>query len=146
MLATGGGATGHIDHALFQVTANGSGRAVLAEPFTHPADAPPTPGTAPGAMSVLSASSAVLVDYTAAIAPGENTKLAVIQPDGSVVRPDAALPEMNQPLGASFASAQVGWVVGIKPAPATEGSGPGPGLVEATSDGGRTWTIQYRTG
>lgn len=45
------------------------------------------------------------------------------------------------PGGASYVTAQKGWVVGS----VLSVDDPDPGLIIATTDGGRTWQTQFRT-
>jgi photosystem II stability/assembly factor-like uncharacterized protein len=145
VLATDGGAAGHIAHALYWVAVGQPPRVALVESFTHPVAGPASPTTYPGPLSAVSAANAVMAGFTPAFLPGQAARLAVVVDDGLTLRPPGApIPELLQPTGASFASVDVGWVVGEVP-----GSGiaprQGPGVVAATTDGGRTWVIQYRT-
>ena len=141
VLATGGGAAGHVAHAVYRVPVGGPAVAVFAESNTHPVDAPADHGTYPGPLSVIGPSAAVMAGFTPALSPGKAAILTVAVDSGRTISPATApVPEIVQPTGASFSSPDAGWVVGELP-----GQGVRPGLIARTTDGGRTWTVQYRT-
>jgi hypothetical protein len=48
---------------------------------------------------------------------------------------------LTQPLGVAFVSSSQGWVIGTDQ---TQPGQQGDYVIEATSDGGRTWTRQYQ--
>lgn len=145
LLATDGAATGHQAHAVYRVPVDGPAVAVFAESFTHPVDAPGDHGTYPGPLTVVGPSAAVMAGFTPALSPGQAAFLTVAVDSGRTIRPATApVPELLQPSGASFASVDVGWVVGATPGTGSV-AGPGTGVIARTNDGGRSWTVQYRT-
>ena len=145
VVATDGAALGHVAHALYRVPTGGPAQAVMADEYTHPVDAPTSQSTYPGPLSAVGPSTAVVAGFTPAFLPGQSAFLTVRTAAGRTIRPRGSpIPEVQRANGASFASADAGWVVGDVPGP---GNAPrqGPGLIVRTIDGGRTWAVQYRT-
>jgi hypothetical protein len=60
-----------------------------------------------------------------------------------VVRLDGDAGGLTRPFGAAFISARPGWVIGE--GQVTTGNGNwGEAVIQATADGGQTWTRQYQ--
>jgi len=57
---------------------------------------------------------------------------------GTVLNSEGDIPAINEPLAAAFLSPSQGWVAGENLKARTFS-------IEATTDGGRTWTTQYTT-
>jgi photosystem II stability/assembly factor-like uncharacterized protein len=104
------------------------------------ANAPPGtsgPGSTPGPFSVIDEHTAAFVGFTG---PVENpTSIMTVADDGRVRAPVYRVldgpPQQAAPASLSFASRDRGWLV--------DGYIVGSHIL-ATTDGGRTWTVQYR--
>jgi photosystem II stability/assembly factor-like uncharacterized protein len=136
-----GVALGHAPYLAYATAGGGHWRAVLEEtmiesslrPAVHAAAGA---GSEPGPFSVIGADSAVFVGYTP---PANGYGAAPVQlasAGGATVTSLGTVGAINEPLGAAFLTPSQGWVVG-------ENLKAGTFQVEATSDGGRSWTTQY---
>jgi photosystem II stability/assembly factor-like uncharacterized protein len=130
-------AAGSDGYAAYRCPPSGACRVVV-QNFLE--SAPPDtggPGTTPGPMSVIDEHAAAFVGFTG---PVENpTSVMVVSDDGRarspVYRVVDGRPMQATPQSVSFVSSDRGWLV--------------DGVIEeshilATTDGGRTWTVQYR--
>jgi photosystem II stability/assembly factor-like uncharacterized protein len=144
---TGGAAAGNSPWAVFAST-TGTG-ATLLQADMYPGGgypAPPqTPGSYPGAVSVIGSGLAAVTGFTPAAPPPETTKVEVLNASGQQVEPARPVAGIGQPWGLAFLSATDGWVVGY----GTTASGAPDttvGVIEHTTNGGSTWTVQDRIG
>jgi len=96
-----------------------------------------TPGSFPGVASVVSADAAAVTGYTPNREPGSQTSVQVMTADGSEIEGTHVVPEMGRPTGLAFLSRRVGWIVGTDASSTSDA-----GLIEHTTNGGSTWTIQ----
>lgn len=96
-----------------------------------------TPGSFPGVASVVSATAAAVTGYTPNREPGSQTAVQVMKADGSEIEGTHVVPEMGQPTGLAFLSHRAGWIVGTDASSSSDA-----GLVEHTTNGGSTWSIQ----
>ncbi len=145
VVATDGAATGHQAYALYRVPAGGPATPILAESFTQPVDAAPSQTSYPGPLSAISPSAVVMAGFTPGYDPGRAALLTVVVDDGHTIRPPGTpVPDIEEANGASFSSPDAGWVVGDVPGPANAAR-QRSGRVIRTTDGGKTWAIQYRT-
>ena len=141
LLLGSGVAMGHAPYLAYATAGGGRWRAVLEEtmiesslrPAVHAAAGA---GSEPGPFSVIGAGSAVFVGYTP---PANGYGAAPVQlasAGGATVTSLGTVGAINEPLGAAFLTPARGWVVG-------ENLKANTFEVEATSDGGRSWTTQY---
>ena len=98
------------------------------------------PGSYPGPFSAISPDSAMFVGWTPPI--GYGLASLDIVTDGSTNSQPVDVGGVTCPFGAAFTSLARGWVVGQDQ---TEPGKLGSYVIEATTDGGRTWTRQYAT-
>jgi hypothetical protein len=101
---------------------------------------PDGPGSYPGPFSVVDASEAVFLGSTPPIGNGLVSMVVVTGAGRWLSRP-VKLPDMTTPLSAAFISTERGWVVGENVAGTT--TPVATYVIEATMDGGRTWSRQY---
>jgi hypothetical protein len=112
--------------------------------FPHPgvAVSAQSPGPYPAALSALSASAAVYIDYCAPCGYGTGP-WDLVTADGAALARKGNVGDLNQPVTASFLSPAVGWVVGTY----IDNRDPSRPIrywrVVSTSDGGRTWRVDY---
>jgi hypothetical protein len=115
--------------------------------FPHPGvDVPAeSPGSYAGALSVLSASAAVYIDYCPACGYG-TAPWDLATSDGASLAREGNVGDLNQPVAASFLTPASGWVIGF----VTDYRSPSRprrySRIVATSDGARTWQIDYTAG
>ncbi len=119
-------------HALFEETYTES--AIM--PEVH---APAGPGSYPGPFSAISADAAAFVGSDPSVGYGA-APLEMVAGGGGTRRKVSG---MTQAYGVAFISASRGWVVGTDRTTARRN---GTYVIEATADGGLTWTRQYQTG
>lgn len=136
-----GVAMGHAPYLAYASAGGGHWRAVLEEtmiesslrPAVHAAAGA---GSEPGPFSVIGADSAVFVGYTPPAGGYGAAPVQLASAGGASVASLGTVGAINEPLGAAFLTRAQGWVVGANLQANTF-------QVEATSDGGRSWTTQY---
>ncbi|HEX8005677.1 MAG TPA: hypothetical protein VF482_04525, partial [Trebonia sp.] len=104
--------------------------------------APQGPGSYPGPFSAISPDSAAFVGWIPPEGLGA-APLEMVTGGGAGHSMRGNVGGVTQAYGVAFVSATQGWVIG------TDQTGPskrGDYVIEATSDGGRTWTRQYAAG
>jgi photosystem II stability/assembly factor-like uncharacterized protein len=129
----------HAPYLAYATTQGISWRGVMEEPMLESALRPQVrlsagPGSEPGPFSVISPSAAAFVGYTPP-ANGYGAAPVALVSEGTV-KSAGDVGAINQPLGAAFLTPAQGWVVGENLKSDTFD-------VEATTNGGRTWTTQY---
>lgn len=144
-VTTGGAAAGNSPWAL---AAGVGGRAISvlqADMFEGaPLDTPVTPGSYPGPVSVIGSGAFAAAGWTPAASAPEMAKVEVLQTNGTVLQPARGVPGLGDPTGLAFLSARQGWVVGVA---ASGGSLEFTrGVIERTTDGGASWTLQDTVG
>jgi photosystem II stability/assembly factor-like uncharacterized protein len=146
LLESRGGALSHSAHVAYRSGDGGATwRALFVEGYTNVdklAAPETTPGSYPGPFSVVGPSEAVFVGWTP---PVDNpTATMTVTQNGQKLGEVRTVPlaQLN-PSGASFVSLERGWLVGTVDGTGAIGA-TGARVILATSDGGRTWTTQYR--
>jgi photosystem II stability/assembly factor-like uncharacterized protein len=103
-----------------------------------------SPGSDAGPFSAIDAASAVFVDWCSACGPG-TAPWDIATNSGATLTKKGNVGSITQPQAASFLSPEVGWVAGsesVFPTSAT-GTPKSQERIVATTDGGRTWHVQY---
>ena len=119
--------------------------AIFAEQyFPHPGvtTTAGSPSAYAGPFSALSPSAAVFVDWCDACGYG-TAPWDVATRSGAVLTKEGDVGSVTQPTAASFLSAQAGWVAGSAVEAGTAGKTRVQQRIVATSDGGRSWRLQY---
>ena len=131
------GAGGHISYAGYRCRQDGACALVIRNNF-YPPVVPGTdgPGASPGPFSVIDDHTAVFTGYTSALQ--EPMSMVLLSDDGrtrgpALVVPDGP-PEQATPAAVSFTSRERGWIVDTLN---------GAAHIIATTNGGRTWSVQY---
>ena len=103
-----------------------------------------SPSVYAGPFSALSPTSAVFVDWCDACGYG-TAPWDVATSSGTVLTKQGTVGSVSQATAASFLSAQAGWVTGsfTQAQSGTAGKTRVQQRIVATSDGGRTWRVQY---
>ncbi|HEX4091522.1 MAG TPA: hypothetical protein VHZ33_22645 [Trebonia sp.] len=135
-----------MEHAPYLAYASQDGRewhGVLEQQYTESAlrpglKLPEGPGSYPGPFSVINPGSAAFVGYTPPLGYGA-APVMMASNNGYDLANDGDVAAINEPFAASFLSQGQGWVVG-------ENLHTNAFDIEATSDGGHTWTTQYTVG
>ena len=134
-----GAATTHSPYVAFATRDGRSWHPVLEETFTESGimpevHAPDGPGTYPGPFSAVSGETAIFVGFSPApaVAP-----MDIATDNGSKLNSSRNVTGIYEPTGVAFVSEDRGWVIGVSIPP---GNG---SVIEATSNGGRTWTRQW---
>jgi len=138
-----GAATGHAPYLAYASQDGRQWHGVLEEQFTESAlrpgvKLPEGPGSYPGPISAISASTAVFVGYTPPLGYGA-APVMLASDNGRALTKEGDVGTIDEPLAAAFLSQDQGWVVG-------ENLKTNAYSVEATSDAGRSWTTQYTVG
>jgi len=115
-------------HVLFEESYIESG----ARPEVH---APAGPGTYPGPFSAISPDAAAFVGFSPPVGYGV-APLELVTGSGASLTKAGDVGGISQAYGAAFISTAQGWVVG-------KNLQTGDYAIEATADGGHTWTRQY---
>jgi photosystem II stability/assembly factor-like uncharacterized protein len=105
-----------------------------ARPQVH---APAGPGSYPGPFSAISPDAAAFVGFSPPVGYGV-APLELVTAGGASLSRAGNVGGISQAYGAAFISTAQGWVVG-------KNLQTGDYAIEATADGGRTWTSQYLT-
>jgi photosystem II stability/assembly factor-like uncharacterized protein len=108
-------------------------------PGTKPAAE--APGSYAGPYSALSPSAAVFVDFCVACGYG-TAPWDVATDSGATLVREGNVGEVNDPQAASFLSPALGWVAGLAYASETASAKDQERIV-ATTDGGRTWHVEW---
>jgi photosystem II stability/assembly factor-like uncharacterized protein len=138
-----GAATGHAPYLAYASQDGHAWHGVLEEQFTETAlrpgvKLPEGPGSYPGPVSAIDPGTAVFVGYTPPLGYGE-APVMLASDNGFALTKEGDVAAINEPLAAAFLSRDQGWVVG-------ENLHTNAFDIEATSDGGRSWTTEYTTG
>ncbi len=130
-------------HVGYHATQAGA-TALFAEQYFQ-AGAQPTakaPGSAAGPFSAISADSAAFVDSCSACGYG-TAPWDLAGHGGATLSPQGNVGGITEPQAASFTSQQDGWVAGFDGQWNAAGKSRGQQRIVATSDGGRSWHVQY---
>jgi hypothetical protein len=95
------------------------------------------PGSYPGPVSAISASTAVFVDWCPACGLG-TAPWAIATGGGSALAAKGNVTGITEPSAASFLTPLLGWVVGIELRGSTSVA-----RIVRTGNGGRSWQVQY---
>ena len=137
-----GAAMSQEPHIGYHADASGA-TGVFAEQY-FPGPNPPgrAPGSYAGPFSALSPSAAVFIDYCPACGPG-TAPWDVATGSGVTLTVKGNVGKINDPQAASFLSAQAGWVAGTATEFTDTGKARSQQRIVATTDGGRTWQLEY---
>lgn len=135
-----GAALGHSPYLAYTIHDTHTARALFEEAYIESAarpavHAPDGPGSYPGPFSAIGADTAVFVGFDPAVGYGT---ASVLTANGSGLTRAGNVTGISQPYGVAFASDTQGWVVG-------KNLRTGQNSIEATTNGGHTWTSQYQT-
>jgi photosystem II stability/assembly factor-like uncharacterized protein len=138
-----GAAMMHVPYLAYATAQGSEWHGVMEEPVLESALRPALhlaagPGSEPGPFSVISPQAAVFIGYTPPANGWGAAPVALVTGGGTALRQAGNVAGINRPLAAAFLSQSQGWVVG-------ENLRTNRFLVEATGDGGRSWTTQYTT-
>jgi len=103
-----------------------------------------SPGSVAGPFSAIDAASAAFIDWCSACGAG-TAPWDIATNSGSTLTKKGNVGAITQPQAASFLSPEVGWVAGsdsVFPTSA-KGTPKSQERIVATTDGGRTWHVQY---
>jgi hypothetical protein len=126
--------------------ANAAGAtAIFAEQY-FPGPNPPgrAPGSYSGPFSAISSAAAVFVDYCPACGFG-TAPWDVATGSGATLTVKGNVGQITEPHAASFLSTQAGWVAGTATQYTSTGKARAQERIVATTDGGRTWQVEYAT-
>ena len=139
-----GAAMSQAPHIGYHADAAGA-TGIFAEQY-FPGPNPPgrAPGSYPGPFSAVSPSAAVFIDFCPACGPG-TAPWDVATGSGAALTVKGNVGQVNVPQAASFLSAQAGWVAGTAREFTDHGKSRDQQRIVATTDGGRTWHVQYAT-
>ncbi len=143
-----GAGLGHVPQIGYH-TSGGTWRPIFAEQyFPHPSVRvrAESPSSYPGPFSAISPSEAVFVGWCPVCAPASKSPeqrpapVDIALDGGARLIRGRSVAGLTRATGAAFLSVTDGWVVGMaRPGGATS-------LIVHTSDGGRTWQVQYTMG
>jgi photosystem II stability/assembly factor-like uncharacterized protein len=133
----------HSPYLAYATRDGSSWRGVMEEPMLEASLRPtlhlrPGPGSEPGPFSAISPDAAAFVGYTPPANGWGAAPLTLAGNGGGTLSTPGNIAAINEPLGAAFLSADQGWVVG-------ENLKTNTFAIEATTDGGHTWTTEYTT-
>jgi photosystem II stability/assembly factor-like uncharacterized protein len=122
-----------------------SAAAIFAEPYfqspgTGPAAA--APGSYAGPFSAVDSADAVFIDSCSACGYG-TAPWDVASRSGATLTKEGNVGAITSPEAASFLSAKTGWVAGTDTVYQASGKSRAQERIVATTDGGRTWRVQY---
>jgi len=134
-----GAALGHSPYLAYALQNAHTARPLFEEAYIESAarpqvHAPDGPGSYPGPFSAISPDAAVFVGFDPAVGYGA---AAVMTVTGSSLSRQGDVSGISQAYGVAFVSDTQGWVVG-------ENARTGEYSIEATNDGGHTWTREYQ--
>lgn len=140
MFLGSGAALGHAPYLAYGTQNAATMHALFEEAYIESAirpqvHAPDGPGSYPGPFSAISPDAAVFVGFDPAVGYGAAPLMTVA---GGGLHAQGDVSGISQAYGAAFVSATQGWVVG-------KNLQSGNYAIEATTDGGHTWTRQYQT-
>ena len=141
-----GAALSHAPYIAFATQDARGWRALFEETYTESAimpevHAPAGPGSYPGPFSAISPDVAAFVGWDPSVGYGA-APLEMVAGGGADHGPRRNVGGMTQAYGVAFISTTLGWVVGTDQTVAGQY---GKYVVEATTDGGLTWTRQFQT-
>jgi photosystem II stability/assembly factor-like uncharacterized protein len=140
-----GAALSHAPYIAFATQDARSWHPLFEETYTESAimpevHAPAGPGTYPGPFSAISPDTAAFVGWDPPVGYGA-APLQMVSGGGADRSMRGDVGGTTQAYGLAFTSASDGWVVGTSQAAGQRASY----VIEATTDGGLTWTRQYQT-
>jgi hypothetical protein len=118
---------------------------IFAEQYFHTPGTPPAaqaPGSYAGPFSALSPSAAVFIDWCTACGLG-TAPWDVATNSGATLTREGNVGMITDPEAASFLSSAAGWVAGSDNEWNAAGSSRAQQRIVATTDGGRTWHVEY---
>lgn len=140
-----GAAMSQMPHIGYHAGPAGAAPIFAEQYFPHPGVdvSAESPGSYVGPLSALSASTAVYIDFCTACGYG-TAPWDLVTGGGAVLARRGNVGDLNQPIAASFVSPALGWVIGFKTDYRSRPSR--HARIVATSDGGRTWRVEYSAG
>jgi hypothetical protein len=102
----------------------------------------PSPGSDPGPFSVIDSSAAAFIDACTACGPG-TAPWDLATRSGAALTQEGNVAQITAPQAASFVSRQDGWVAGYASEWNAKEKSRGQQRIVATTNGGRTWHVQY---
>lgn len=137
-----GAAMSQEPHIGYHADASGA-TGIFAEQY-FPGPNPPgrAPGSYAGPFSALSPSAAVFIDSCPACGPG-TAPWDIATGSGATLTVKGNVGKITEPQAASFLSAQAGWVAGTATEFTDTGKARSQQRIVATTDGGRTWQLEY---
>jgi photosystem II stability/assembly factor-like uncharacterized protein len=139
-----GSAMNQQPHVGFHADQRGA-TAIFAEQYFENAGGAPkaqSPGSIAGPFSALSPTAAVFIDWCSACGYG-TVPWDVATGSGAALSKEGNIAGITAPEAASFLSAQDGWVAGVAATYPAAGSPRHQQRIVATTDGGKTWHLQY---
>jgi hypothetical protein len=141
-----GAAMSQDPHVGFHADQSGA-TAIFAEQYFQSQGAKPTaesPGSDAGPFSAINAGAAAFVDWCSACGYG-TAPWDIAASSGATLAKKGNVGAITYPQSASFASAEAGWVAGTETVYPAAGTGKPKSQerIVATTDGGRTWHVQY---
>jgi photosystem II stability/assembly factor-like uncharacterized protein len=142
-----GAAMGHAPYIAYATQNARDWHVLFEEAYTESAimpevHAPDGPGSYPGPFSAVSQDTAAFIGWIPSRGLGA-APLEMVTGGGASRAMRGDVGGITEAYGAAFVSADQGWVIGTDQTAAGKRGGY---AIEATSDGGRTWTRQYATG
>jgi photosystem II stability/assembly factor-like uncharacterized protein len=101
-----------------------------------------SPGSDAGPFSAIDSATAVFIDWCSACGAG-TAPWDLVSKSGAVLGKMGNVGSITQPQAASFQSAKVGWVAGSYSVLSATSTGKTQQRIVATTDGGRTWHVQW---
>jgi hypothetical protein len=139
-----GAAASQMPHVGYHAGPAGAAPIFAEQYFPHPGAnvSAPSPSAYPGALSALSASAAVYVDWCPACGYGTGP-WDLATGNGAALAREGNVGDLNEPEAASFLTPSLGWVVGSAIDSRDPARPHGYWRVVATSDAGRAWRVDY---
>lgn len=146
-LRTGPGAAMSQDpHVGFHADQSGATAIFAEQYFQSPGSGPAarSPGSDAGPFSAIDSATAAFVDWCSACGYG-TAPWDIAAKSGTALAKEGNVGAITYPQAASFLSAQAGWVAGTETVYPSSGAGKTKSQerIVATSDGGRTWKVEY---
>jgi hypothetical protein len=131
----------HSPYLAYATADGGNWRGVMEEPMLESSLRPTLhlragPGSEPGPFSAISPDAAAFTGYTPPANGWGAAPLSLAGNGGGTLSGTGNIAAINEPLAAAFLSTSRGWVVG-------ENLKANTFAIEATADGGHTWTTEY---